>query len=157
MTDWLDELHQLREEDKAQRQADLKSLNLSVLTSQQVETTTLLLHRCDAHNLLRRLQKVLLDGKGTIDIFEQKSNYDRIITLAWQGPISAARIPDPEDPEDYNYIYVGVKRGKVYVNGEELSPVTPDALKPALVKAAKNPKVQTINKVKIKASSSGKA
>ena len=138
--DWLDELHQLREQDRVSRQAAQEQLDLSVLSSEGDDKQAVdLLRQADAHNLLRRVQKALLGGKGVIDFLDQKSHYDRVMTLMWQGPISAARNPDPEDPEAYQYILVGVRQGKLYVNGKEVSPVVPEALKAALVKAAKKP------------------
>jgi hypothetical protein len=136
--DWLEELHQLREQDKASRQAE-EQLDLSVLPAQQERQAADLLRQADAHNLLRRVQKALLGGKGVIDFLDQKSHYDRVMTLMWQGPISAARNPDPEDPEAYQYILIGVRQSKLYVNGKEVTPVTPEALKVALVNAAKKP------------------
>ena len=90
------------------------------------------LRQCDAHNLLRKVQKVLLGGKGVIDIFDTTQQYDRAIALIWQGPISNARLPRPEDPEDYLYILVGAKGDQVYVNHRRLKNVTPEALKAAL-------------------------
>ena len=145
--DWLDELHQLREQDRVSRQAAQEQLDLSVLSSERDDKQAAdLLRQADAHNLLRRVQKALLGGKGVIDFLAQKSHYDRVMTIMWQGPISAARNPDPEDPEAYQYILVGVRQGKLYVNGKEVSPVTPEALKLALVKAAKKPGYTQRNK-----------
>jgi hypothetical protein len=138
--DWLEELHQLREQDRVTRQAAQEQLDLSVLSSERDDKQAAdLLRQADAHNLLRRVQKALLGGKGVIDFLDQKSHYDRVMTLMWQGPISAARNPDPEDPEAYQYILVGVRQGKLYVNGKEVSPITPEALKVALVNVAKKP------------------
>jgi len=94
---WLDELYNLREEDKARRQTEPEPLDLSVLTAQREKQAADVLRQADAHNLLRRVQRALLDGKGIIDIFEHKSNYERLITLVWQGSVSMARNPNPED------------------------------------------------------------
>jgi hypothetical protein len=136
---WLDELHQLHEQDKTSQQADIEPLDLSVLSAQRVKQATDLLRQVDAHNLLRQVQKALLNGKGVIDVFEHTKRYDRTISLAWLGPISAARKPDPKNPEAYQYILIGVRGGKIYVNDKEITPATPEALKIALLEAAKNP------------------
>jgi hypothetical protein len=85
------------------------------------------------------VQKALLGGEGVLDIFDRAGNYDRVITRAWQGPISAARKPNPNDPEPYNYILVGVRKDKLWVNGKSLPETTPEALKAALVEASKKP------------------
>jgi hypothetical protein len=136
---WLDELRQLHELDKANHQAAVEQLDLSILPSQRNKEAADLLRQVDALNLLRQVQKALLNGKGVLDIFEQTKRYERAISLAWQGSISAARKPDPKNPEAYQYILIGVRRGKLYVNDKEVTPVTSEALKRALVEAAKKP------------------
>jgi hypothetical protein len=136
---WLDELHQLHEQDKTRHEAAVEQLDLSVLPSQRVKEAADLLRQVDALNLLRQVQKALLNGKGVLDIFEQTKRYERAISLAWQGPISAARKPDPKNPEAYQYILIGVRQGKLYVNDKEVTPVTSEALKRALVEASKKP------------------
>jgi hypothetical protein len=85
------------------------------------------------------VQKVLLGGQGTLDILADVSDYERVVTLVWQGPISAARRPNPEDPQEISYILVGVRQGKLWVNGKKLSPGTPETLKKALIEACENP------------------
>ena len=90
-------------------------------------------------SLARRLQSALLGGKGIIDIFDSQDDYDRIITLVWQGPISNARKPNPEDPAEYQYISVGARGKRLFVNDKEVTSLTPEALKIALVEAAKKP------------------
>jgi hypothetical protein len=61
------------------------------------------------------------------------------MSLAWQGPISEARKPDPKSTEAYQYILIGVREGKLYVNDKEVAVATPETLKQALVEAAKKP------------------
>ncbi len=139
--DWLTELQKLREEDEAKRQAELDELDLSVISRQNQAAQ--ILRDSDAHNLLRKVQKVLLNGKGIIDIFDRTKQYDRAIALIWQGPISDARIPKPDDPDDYHYILVGAKGDNLYVNGRRLKGTTPESLKSALVWASKNPMKQS--------------
>lgn len=138
--DWLDELHQLRDQDKASQQAAIEPLDLSVLAAKHAaQQAADLLRQTNAHNLLRQVQKALLDGKGVLDVFEKSDRYERAISLSWQGSISAARKPDPKNPEAYQYILIGVREGKLYVNDKEVPLPTSEALKKALVEAAKKP------------------
>ena len=134
--DWLEQLHQLHEADKAKRQPKVKPEEQQQIKLKQAAN---LLRQSEAHELLRQVQKALLKGKGVLDIFDAAGQYDRVITLAWQGPISAARTPNPDDPEDYRYILVGARQGKLWVNGKPLASATPEALKAALLQASKNP------------------
>ena len=62
--------------------------------------------------------------------------------LAWQGPISDARRPLPKNEVPVNYILVGAKSGKLWVNERSLPAPTPTVLKAALLEAAKNPATQ---------------
>jgi len=152
MTDnWLDELYRMHNEDKTKQQSSKKTapLDMSVLSKNRVELAAAVMRTVNAHTLMRRLQSALLGGKGIIDVFDSKDDYDRIITLVWQGPISNARKPNPEDPTEYQYISVGARGKKLYVNDQEVTSLTPEALKIALVEAAKNPgKVKRDNKAK---------
>jgi hypothetical protein len=133
--EWLEQLHQLHEADKAQHQAEAKKKQQQV----QRNPASDLLRQSKAHELLRQVQRALLGGQGTLDIFDRAGDYERVITLAWQGTISAADRPDPDDPKEYNYILVGVRQGKLWVNGKQVPSATPEALKVALLKASKNP------------------
>lgn len=137
--DWLTQLRQLRERDKTSRQPVEEVVDLSVLQAQRVQQAADLLRQADALNLLRQVQKALLDGKGVLDVFEQTQRYDRAISLAWQGSISEARKPDPKSTEAYQYILIGVREGKLYVNDKEVVPASPEVLKEALLEAAKKP------------------
>jgi hypothetical protein len=138
---WLDELSEIRQEDKTKQEVETKhedsDLDLSIIG--RPDQAARLLGLCDAHKLLRRVQSLLLDGKGMIDVFDRTKEYERAIALVWQGPVSKARRPNPEDPEPYQYILVGATSRKVYVNKRELEFATPEALKEALVWAARNP------------------
>lgn len=133
--EWLEQLRQLHEADKTKHEAEAPKEQEPPPQSRASE----LLRQSDAHQLLRQVQKALLGGEGVLDIFDRAGNYDRVITLAWQGPISAARKPNPNDPEPYNYILVGVRKDKLWVNGKSLPETTPEALKAALVEASKKP------------------
>lgn len=137
--DWLNQLRQLRERDKASRQPVEEAVDLSVLLAQRVQQAADLLRQADALNLLRQVQKALLDGKGILDVFSQTQRYDRAISLAWQGPISEARKPDPKSTEPYQYILIGVKEDKLYINDKEVAAASPEVLKEALLEAAKKP------------------
>jgi hypothetical protein len=138
MADWLDQLYQLRKVDAA-KQEEGSSKPAQQPAPRQYRASDIL-RRCEAHKLLRRVQEALLEGGGTLDVFERAGSYERAIALVWQGPISAARRPNPEDPEDYQYIVVGAQKGKLYVNGKRVSSITPEALKTALLEASKKPK-----------------
>ena len=143
--DWLNQLNQIREDDKAKRQqAQAETEPLTLPQNQAVD----LLRQIKAHELLRQVQRALLGGQGTLDVFDQAHDYDRLLALVWQGPISEARRPDPNDPELYSYILVGVRQGKVWVNSKRLPEATPEALKQALLAACKNPRREKPGKLK---------
>ena len=138
--DWLGELRQLHEADKAKHQAEIKAQQEQQQKKKaQRDKAIELLRQSQAHELLRQVQRELLAGQGTLDILDGTSDYERVVTLVWQGPISAAQRPNPDHPEEYNYILVGVRRDKLWVNGKRVSSATPEALKVALLKACKNP------------------
>jgi hypothetical protein len=139
MTDkWLDQLRQIREADKVRHEAESKAA-ITPDKKAKVDRAAILLHRSQAHELLRQVQKVLLGGQGTLDILSDVSDYERVVTLVWQGPVSAARRPNPEDPQEISYLLVGVRQGKLWVNGQKLASGTPEALKKALVMACEKP------------------
>lgn len=139
--DWLNQLQQLHDADKAKRQAetDKKSQQKKEEQRQQQQAIKLL-RQSQAHELLRQVQKVLLDGSGTLNISNQVGNFERVITLSWQGSISEARRPSPETEDNVSYIMVGVRQGKLWVNDKRVSPPKPEALKTALLDACKNPR-----------------
>jgi transcriptional regulator with XRE-family HTH domain len=96
MTDWLDELRQHREAKQAQDQPAPEPPPLPDLLSQ-----------CKAHDLLRQAQKALLNGEGLLNAPVSQAQYERVMTLVWQGPVYAARKPQEDDPEEMYYILVG--------------------------------------------------
>jgi len=132
---WLDQLRRLYDEDKAKHVAEKPKKPEKPPPSRANE----ILRKSQAHQSLRDVQKFLLNGGGTLDIFDRGSDYERGITLAWQGPISEARKPDINDPEPYNYIVVGVRNDALWVNGKRLADTKPDTLKEALLAASQNP------------------
>ena len=133
---WLDELSQIREEDERQQTKNIEKLDLSVLDRREQARTVLKV--AQAHTLLRRVNSTLLKGKGIIDIFDSVESYDEAITLVWQGAISKARRPDPDDPAPTYYIMISAKGQDVYINHRKCA-MTPEVMKAALVKAAKKP------------------
>mgnify|MGYP001240631774 CR=1 FL=1 len=134
--DWLDQLSQLRDEDQKQQEELSKKLDLSVLGRRDQAKTALKV--AEAHNLLRRMNAVLLGNKGLIDVFDSIENYDEAITLVWQGPISQARRPNPDNPAPVSYVMISAKGRNIYVNHKKCQ-ITPEAMKAALVQAAQNP------------------
>ena len=139
--DWLTQLEQLHNADKAKQDAEAEEQAQQEKQTKQDQAIELL-RNSKAHELLRQVQRALLDGKGVLDVFEQKGKYDRAIVLAWQGPISNAHRPDPEDPADYHYILVGVHQNELWVNGKNVKDATPETLQIELLEAAKNPAIQ---------------
>lgn len=139
MTDnWLQQLEALYEADKAREQAKIEQAQQQ--EQHQADAATELLTQVRAHELLRLVQKHLLNGAGALGIYEKSRDYERAVVLAWQGPISSARRPNPKDPDDYFYIAVGVRAGQLLVNGQPVE-ATPNALKKTLLAAAQNPAV----------------
>ncbi len=131
--EWLEQLQQLHQADKSRSQPE------PIPPEQRLPEAAELMRQSKAHELIRQLQKVLLDGKGLVDIFDTTNKYERVISLVWQGPISDARKPDPDDPEPFYYIFVAVRAGKLWVNDKSLQGTTPQVLKTALLQAAKKP------------------
>jgi len=136
---WLKELQQLYQADKINQQA--QTAQLQEAARQQNEAADLL-RQHKAHELLRLVQKNLLAGKGQLTVVEKPRKFDRAIVLAWQGPVSDARRPNPNSGKDYHYILIAVKNKQVWVNNQPVYPATADALQAALLQAAKNPAVK---------------
>lgn len=139
MSDWLEEIAKIRAEDEAKRNPEKPESEPN--SQERVGEAIRLLKQVEAHNSLRKVQKTLLNGKGIIDIFDTSEQYDRVFALIWQGPVSAARNPSPNSPEELFYILVGARQNKIYVNGKPLKDNTPEALKKALVEASRKPGV----------------
>ncbi len=139
---WLDQLRKLHDDDKAKREAKKPKKPEKPPESRANE----ILRKSQAHQAMRDVQKFLLNGGGTLDIFNRGGDYERGVTLAWQGPISEARKPDINDPEPYNYILVGVKNDSLWVNGNRLPNNKPATLKTALLEASKNPQQEKRDK-----------
>jgi hypothetical protein len=139
---WLAQLQQLHDDDKAKHEVKKPKKPEKPPESQANE----LLRKSQAHQAMRDVQKFLLNGGGTLNIFNRDNDYEGGVTLAWQGPISEARKPDINDPDPYYYIVVGVRKNALWVNGKRLADARPATLKTALLAAAQNPQRETRNK-----------
>ncbi len=133
--DWLAQIRRLHDDDKLRVQREEAQSQMQ--TRQAVDE---LLSRSKAHELMRQVQKALLNGAGVLRVLNKTEDYERAIVLMWHGPISAARRPDVVG-EDYSYILVAVKHGKLWVNGKPISAPTPEALKVGLLEACKRPQL----------------
>ncbi len=133
--DWLAQIRRLHDDDKLRVQREEAQSQM-----QARQAVDELLSRSKAHELMRQVQKALLNGAGVLRVLNKTEDYDRAIVLMWHGPISAARRPDIAG-EDYSYILVAVKHGKLWVNGKPISDPTPEALKVGLLEACKRPQV----------------
>jgi hypothetical protein len=130
--DWLAELRHVYEMDKARQQAKEKRQ----AEGKPEVTPEQLLKRCRAHELMRQVQKTLLNGEGRLQFYEDVSGYERAVVLMWKGPISAAAKPaNIEDVE--GSIIVGATAEGIFVNDNELSEVTPEALRQTLLELAR--------------------
>ncbi|GAB4461398.1 MAG: hypothetical protein Kow0031_40530 [Anaerolineae bacterium] len=139
---WLAQLRQLHD-DRARREAEAAQQQQQAQRElAQQDAITVLLRESRAHELLRQVQKALLDGGGTLTLYDKARTFDKAIVLAWQGPISDARRPAPNSAEPVYYILVGVRQGQLWVNRQPVKTPTPAALKAALLEAAKNPDSQ---------------
>ena len=147
--DWLKQLRQLYEADKARIEAETHEIETSQHQGQvRLEEAVTLLRNVKAHELLRQVQKALLDGKGTLGLHQNPKDYDRAIVLAWTGPIGDAKRPNFKSSEPYHYIMVAVRDGKLWINGQALAVPTAAAMKRALLEAARNPATQHKQKTK---------
>ncbi|MEM7346837.1 MAG: hypothetical protein AAF485_21570 [Chloroflexota bacterium] len=135
--DWLDQLQQIRDEDQAEHDAVTRKKQAKV---EQHNKALDLLRKYHVHELLRQIQKTLLSGHGTLDIFDIPHKYERVITLSWQGPVSAARKPATKDDEPYNYIMVGVRQGHLWINDKKIKKPNEQTIKAALLEACRKPK-----------------
>ena len=129
--DWLAELRQVYERDKAYQQAKEQSRSARV----PEETAADLMRRCRAHELMRQVQKVLLNGEGTLQFYENVGGYKQALILMWKGPVSAASKPANIKDVDTSIIVSANDRG-IFVNDKKLSEPSPEALKQALLDLA---------------------
>lgn len=91
-----------------------------------------LLVSISALRLLREMNRFLLDGHAKIEIFYDKNGYRFVIALLWEGSIHSPSPPSSKS-EKVNNIFIGVVDGKVYVNGEEVTPPTLQNLQSVLL------------------------
>jgi hypothetical protein len=130
--DWDSQLRQIYEVDKAHQQVHEKR-------EEAPEPKTIaeqLLRRCRAHELMRQVQKTLLDGGGKLQFYEEVGGYDQAVVLMWSGPISAATKPASIADVDAAII-VGANDGGVFVNDSQLAEASPEALKQVLLELAR--------------------
>lgn len=126
--DWIAQLQQVYETDKARQQAKeqdqaaQKKKNLADAFMQQSR----------AHDLMRQIQKVLLKGEGFLRFYEDVGDYHRAIALMWKGPISAASKPANLKDVDVSII-VGANDEGIFVNDQKLAEPTPETLKKVLL------------------------
>jgi hypothetical protein len=141
--DWLRQLRQLHEADKARIEAEAHKIEASQQQEQaRLEKAVVLLRSVRAHELLRQVQKALLDGKGTLGLHEHPRDYDRAIVLAWTGSVGNAKRPDFKSAEPYYYIMVAVRDEKLWINDQVLPVPNAEAMRRALLEAARNPAIQ---------------
>jgi hypothetical protein len=141
--DWLNQLRQLHDADKARLEAEAHKTEASQQQAlARLDEAVTLLRHVKAHELLRQVQKALLDGKGTLGLHQNPKDYDRAIVLAWTGSIGDAKRPNLKSSEPYHYIMVAARDGKLWINDMALSVPTSAAMKKALLEAAKNPATQ---------------
>ena len=147
--DWLRQLRQLHEADKARIEAEAHKIEASQQQEQaRLDKAVALLRGARAHELLRQVQKALLDGQGTLGLHENPKDYDRAIVLAWTGSIGNAKRPDFKSAEPYYYIMVAVRDDQLWINDQVLPVSNSEAMKRALLEAARNPATQHKQKTK---------
>lgn len=130
--EWLAQLRQVYETDKARQEAKEKRQ----AEGEPEVTTEQLLKRCRAHELMRQVQKTLLNGEGRLQFYEDVGGYERAVVLMWKGPISDASKPASiEDVE--GSIIVGATDEGIFVNDNKLSEVSPEALRQTLLELAR--------------------
>lgn len=130
--DWTSQLRQIYEVDKARREAQQRreaAPDPKAIAAQ-------LLQECRAHELMRQLQKSLLDGRGKLQFYEKVGGYEQAVVLLWSGPISDASEPAHIQDVD-TAIIVGANSGGLFVNDNRLTEHSPDALKQRLLELAR--------------------
>ena len=97
-----------------------------------------LLKRVKALQRLRDIQKVVLKGQAMIQKFEQVDTYQAILALLWVGNIANPSRPRVMS-EAEQCIFIGVSKQHVYINGQKITPTSPDGLQKQLLITIKNP------------------
>jgi hypothetical protein len=130
--DWRSQLRQIYEVDRVRQQAQGEREE----TPEPEIVAEALLRRCRAHDLMRQVQKTLLDGGGKLQFYEEVGGYDQAVVLMWSGPISAATKPASIADVDAAII-VGANDGGVFVNDSQLAEASPETLKQVLLELAR--------------------
>lgn len=131
---WLAELADIRAADAAAQENQAQQ---AAAVDARAQANEILVHS-QAHRLLRQVQKVLLNGGGSLKAYERSSQYTMALALMWQGPVSNPSLPVRRDVPTY-YLIIGVKSGVLWVNDRTLPDAEPATLKQALVAAARQP------------------
>jgi hypothetical protein len=130
---WLAELREIYEEDKVRREAE----EARAAAPAPADAADALLQRCRAHELMRQVQKTLLNGGGSLHFYKNVGGYEQAIVLMWKGPLSAAQKPATIAEVDASLI-VGATATVVFVNDEPLVEISADALRAALLARARH-------------------
>lgn len=130
--EWQDQLRRIHDSDKARRQAE----ETSQAATEPVITVELLLRQCRAHELLRQVQNMLLNGGGRLQFYENVGGYEQAVVLMWNGSISNATKPPSIEDVDAAII-VGANAEGVFLNDAALPEASPDVLKEALLDLAR--------------------
>ena len=126
--DWIAQLQQVYEADKAQQQAKEQ-----IQAAQEKKNLAdAFMQQSRAHELMRQAQRVLLKGEGILRFYENVGEYNRAIALMWKGPISAASKPANLKDVDVSII-IGANDQGIFVNDQKLAEPTPEALKKMLL------------------------
>ena len=129
--DWIAKLQQIYEANKVYQQAKEQRQ----LTPSPKDTADTFMKQSRAHDLMRQIQKVLLNGEGILRFYEDVGGYNRAIVLMWKGPVSAASKPANLKDVDVSII-IGANDKGIFVNDKKLAKPTPEALKQALLDLA---------------------
>ena len=127
--DWKTELLNIRKEAQASHLSE-------TVANQSKSKAQDLLKQVEALKLLRDMLKLMLDGVGKIETFENQNDYDIILALIWDGPIREPKPPRAASKER-SHIFLGVAGEKLYVNGVQVEPCTTAGLQTALLAAAR--------------------
>ena len=130
--DWTSQLRQIYEVDKEQREAQQSR----EVAPDPKTIAAQLLQECRAHELMRQLQKSLLDGRGKLQFYEKVGGYEQAVVLMWSGPVSDASEPVQIQDVD-TAIIVGANSDGLFVNDSRLPEHSPEALKQRLLEVAR--------------------
>ena len=131
MDDWLEQLRQIRAEQRQVAEPPVGS-NASSRGPDR------LLKESRAFEFLRDMRRELLGGSGRIESFDNAGGYDVVLVLMWDGSIAQPKSPRAGSAEGYQ-IFVAVRDQRLWVNGQPVVANSAEALQRALLEAARNP------------------